>query len=126
VPDFATPADANNALATLQAAGLTDAYVITDEGPGTVVSIGVFADPRRAADVAGAVTRAGFTPQTSDRLRTLDVFWLDVDRQANGGIPEVEDAGPPPEGGLPLELRVCPSVPVEAPVTAASPEAPAQ
>ena len=112
VPDLATPVDATNALAALQAAGLTDAYVITDEAPGNVVSIGVYADPRRAAEVASTVARAGFTPQTSDRMRTLDVFWLDVDRQANAGIPELEDVGAPPEGGLPLELRVCPSAPV--------------
>jgi hypothetical protein len=115
VPDLATAADATNALATLQAAGLAEAYVITDEGPGNTVSIGVFSDPTRAAQVADTVTRAGFTPQTSDRLRTMDVFWLDVDRQANGGIPELEDVGPTPAGGLPLELRVCPSAPVETP-----------
>jgi hypothetical protein len=117
VPDLATAADATNALAALQAAGLTDAYVITDEAPGNVVSIGVFADPRRAAEVARTVASAGFTPQTTDRVRALDVFWLDVDRQANGGIPELDDVGPPPEGGLPLELRVCPSAPVGETVT---------
>ena len=64
VPDLATPADATNALAALQAAGLADAYVIADEAPGNVVSIGVFADPRRAAEVARTVASAGFTPQT--------------------------------------------------------------
>jgi hypothetical protein len=120
VPDLATPADATNALAALQAAGLGDAYVLTDEGPGNVVSVGVFADPRRAAQVAESVARAGLTPQTTDRMRTLDVFWLDVDRQANGGIPELDDVGAPPEGGLPLELRVCPSVPIEETVNGAA------
>jgi hypothetical protein len=120
VADFATTADANNALAALQAAGLPDAYVIADEGPANVVSVGVFADPRRAAEAAMSVQRAGFTPQTSDRMRTLDVYWLDVDRRANGGIPELDDVGPPPEGGLPLELRVCPSEPANA----ATPETP--
>ena len=119
VADLPTPADATIALATLQAAGLDDAYVVTDEGPGNVVSVGVFADPRRAAEVAATVTRAGFTPQTTDRMRALDVFWLDVDRRANGGIPELQDVGEPADGALPLELRVCPSVPVEESVTGA-------
>jgi hypothetical protein len=119
VPDLATPADATNTLAALQAAGLNDAYVITDEGPGNVVSVGVFADPRRAAEVAETVARAGFTPQTTERMRTLDVFWLDVDRRANGGIPELQDVGAPADGALPLELRVCPSVPVDETVTGA-------
>ena len=119
VADLATPADATIALAALQAAGLDDAYVVADEGPGNVVSVGVFANPRRAAEVAATVTRAGFTPQTTDRMRALDVFWLDVDRRANGGIPELQDVGEPAEGALPLELRVCPSVPVEETVTGA-------
>ena len=82
-------------------------------------SIGVYADRRRAAEVAATVTRAGFEPQTDDRVRTLDVFWLDVDRRANGGIPELQDVGQPAEGALPLELRVCPSVPVEETVNGA-------
>jgi hypothetical protein len=120
VPDLATPADASNALAALQAAGLADAYVIGDETPETAVSIGVYADAAQAAAVAGRVERAGFEPETSDRLRTLDVFWLDIDRQANGSIPVLEDLGPPPAAGsLPLELRSCPSAPVAEPATAA-------
>jgi hypothetical protein len=115
VPNLATPADANNALAALQAAGLTDAYVVVDEPPGTVVSIGVYADAARAASVVAQVERAGFTAETSDRLRVMDVFWLDIDRQANGGIPTLEDAGTPAEGSPPLELRACPSAPMDEP-----------
>ncbi len=119
VADLATAADARNALGALQAVGLADAYVVADKpGSGTSISIGVYTDPERAAAAAGTVARAGFTPQTSDRLRTLDVFWLDVDRQANGGIPVLEDVAVP-AGDLPLELRACPSAPVDA----AGPEA---
>jgi hypothetical protein len=119
VPHLATPADAGNALAALQAAGLTDAYVISDEAPGTAVSIGVYADAAQAANVASTVERAGFAPETSDRLRTLDVFWLDIDRQANGGIPALEDLGPAEAESLPLELRACPSSPVAEPAAEA-------
>ena len=122
VPNMATAEDAGNAIATLQAAGLADAYVVTDEGPDNTVSIGVYADPTKAAAVAGIATRAGFTPETSDRLRTLDVIWLDIDRQANGSIPALEDLGAPPEGGLPLELRACPTSGADAPAEASAPE----
>jgi hypothetical protein len=122
VPNMATAEDAGNAIATLQAAGLADAYVVTDEGPDNTVSIGVYADPKKAAEVAGVATRVGFTPETSDRLRTLDVIWLDIDRQANGSIPALEDLGAPPEGGLPLDLRACPSSGTDAPPEAPAPE----
>jgi SPOR domain len=108
VPNLATPADATNALATLQAAGLGDAYVLADGEPENTVSVGVFADPRRAAEVSERVQKAGFTPETSDRLRRLEVLWLDIDRQANGSLPSLESLGPQPEGGLPYDMRACP------------------
>ncbi|MDH4312503.1 MAG: SPOR domain-containing protein [Gammaproteobacteria bacterium] len=109
VPNLATPADATNALATLKVAGLADAYVLADGEPDNTVSVGVYADPRRAAEVAALVQKAGFTPETSDRVRTLEVLWLDIDRQANGGLPSLESLGTPPEGGLPYDMRACPA-----------------
>lgn len=111
VPNLATPEDATNALASLQAAGLTDAYVVAEGEPGNAVSVGVFADPARAAEVAMTVITAGFTPQISDRLRTLDVFWLDIDRQANGSLPSLDGLAGGPNGDLPLEMRACPVEP---------------
>jgi hypothetical protein len=109
VPGLATPADATNALGTLQAAGLGEAYVIDGEETGTTLSIGVYADAAKAAEVAKTVREAGFTPETSDRLRTLEVLWLDVDRQANGSLPAMEDLGEPPAGALPYDMRACPA-----------------
>ncbi|MGB7737701.1 MAG: SPOR domain-containing protein [Steroidobacteraceae bacterium] len=109
VLNLATPADATNALATLKAAGLGDAYVLAEGESDNTISVGVFADPRRAAEVSATVQKAGFTPETSDRLRTLEVLWLDIDRQANGGLPSLESLGTPPQGGLPYDLRACPA-----------------
>jgi hypothetical protein len=109
VPNLATPADATNALATLKAAGLDDAYVLGEGEPDNTVSVGVYSDPRRAAEVSAIVEKAGFTPETSDRLRTLEVLWLDIDRQANGSLPSLESLGTPPAGGLPYDMRACPA-----------------
>jgi hypothetical protein len=109
VPNLATPADATNALATLQAAGFGDAYVVAEGEPDNTVSVGVYSDPRRAAEVSATVQKAGFTPETSDRLRRLEVLWLDIDRQANGGLPSLESLGTPPAGGLPYDMRACPA-----------------
>ncbi len=109
IPNLATPADATNALATLQAAGLTDVSIFDEDLAGAMVSVGVYADAGKAAEVAAAVQRAGFTPETSDRLRRLEVLWLDVDRQANGGMPSLDALGAPPEGALPYDMRACPA-----------------
>jgi SPOR domain len=109
VPNLATPADATNALATLRAAGLDDAYVLAEGEPDNTVSVGVFSDPRRAAEVSARVQKAGFTPETSDRLRRLEVLWLDIDRQENGSLPTLEALGTQREGGQPYDMRACPA-----------------
>ena len=111
VPNLATPADAANAQASLQAAGLTDAYVVSEGESGNVVSVGVFADPVRATEVAMTVITAGFTPEVSDRLRVLDVFWIDIDRQANGSLPALDALPSASNSELPLEMRACPVEP---------------
>jgi len=107
---LATPEDAENARAALQAAGLADAFVLTEEGSGTVVSLGVHADAARADATAAVARAAGFEPRTTDRLRAEDVTWLDVDRQSNGGLPAFEDLQAEEVGRQPaLGLRPCPS-----------------
>lgn len=110
VEDLATPEDAANALAQLQAAGIADAYVLTDEAPATVISLGVFADRARAEQVAIIARMAGFEPRTVERLRESEVFWLDIDRQASGGLPSLEQLGGDDPARLPaIELRRCPA-----------------
>jgi hypothetical protein len=108
VENLATAEDAANALAALKAAGIADAYVLADEPPGNVVSLGVFADPAKAAEASAAAQKAGFTTLTEDRFQQADVFWLDVDRQANEGLPGLEVFQG--EGAQPtrVELRPCP------------------
>ncbi len=109
VEDLATPEDAANALAQLQAAGIPDAYVLTDEAPATVISLGVFTDAARAEQVSIIARMAGFEPRTIERLREADVFWLDIDRQASAGLPSLEQLGGDDPAQLPaVELRRCP------------------
>jgi cell division septation protein DedD len=111
VPDLATPEDAENALAALKAAGLQDAYIVRDDSPGNVISIGVFAEASRAAAAVEAARKAGFAAQTSDRTRTADAFWLDIDRHENGGLPDMDLLGTGRAGSEPpLEMRPCPAI----------------
>ena len=106
---LATPEDAANALGVIRSAGIADAYVIAEEGSGTIISLGVFADEARARQAVTIARMAGFEPQVVDRLRPADVFWLDIDRRANAGLPALEDLqGREPAGSPPLELRPCP------------------
>ena len=109
VADLATPDDARNTVNALRSVNVTDAYVVTDGGPGIVVSVGVFNDSEGARQAAALVRRAGLEPRISDRTRSTEVTWLDVDRTANGGLPELNDLGAAaPGAGPPVEMRACP------------------
>ena len=123
IEGLATPEDAANAQGALQAAGLAEAYVVTDELDGIMVSLGVHSDPARAEAAVSAARSAGFEPRVVDALRTADVAWLDVDRQASGGLPAPEQLQPPELGRtVQLVLRPCPG---EEPAGAPAPGAPA-
>ena len=108
IEDLATAEDAENALAALKAAGIADAYLLAGEAPGGVVSLGVFSDPGRAAQVIAIATQAGFTPKVEDNYRAENVFWLDVDRSTNAGLPGLEMFWIQDGGGTRVELRACP------------------
>jgi hypothetical protein len=75
---------------------------------GTVVSLGVFESRERAEQVAEIARRPGFAPQAVDRFRTADVVWLDIDRQANAGLPGLEVLQGAEGTSSRLELRACP------------------
>jgi hypothetical protein len=115
VPNLATAEDAANALAALKAAGVADAEIVHEDPPANTVSLGVFGEPARAAQVAEIARKAGFSPEVSDRTRSADVFWLDVDRRENGSLPGLDAVGPKAaESAPPLELRACPASPAPA------------
>jgi hypothetical protein len=108
VADLATPEDAANALNALRRSGLADAYVVTDSAPGsTTISVGLFTDPAGAADAADSVRRAGLQPRVTERMRTAEVTWLDIDRQANEGLPDIADVGGEQESPA-IQVRACP------------------
>ena len=104
-----TPEDAANALNALRRSGLADAYVVTDSAPGsTTISVGLFTDPAGAADAADSVRRAGLQPRVTERMRTAEVTWLDIDRQANEGLPDIADVGGEHESPA-MQVRACPA-----------------
>jgi hypothetical protein len=114
VEELATPEDAANALAQLRTAGITDAYLLGDdeapEAPGTVISLGVFADRAAAVQAETIARMSGLEPRTVERRREADVFWLDIDRRESGGLPALEQLEAGAEGRLPpIELQRCPS-----------------
>ena len=73
VDDLPTRARAREVLATLQAGGLTEAYLIAAEPGNDIIAIGLFSE--RAELQAKSM---GIEARVSRRTREATVFWLDV------------------------------------------------
>jgi hypothetical protein len=103
----ATASDAANTVAALREQGLEDSVVMNDADGDLVVSLGVFADPELAAEAARKARSAGFRPITTDRYADARVHWLDVDREANAGLPPLDDLELGGPSNTSLEMRSC-------------------
>ncbi len=122
---FATRADAQETLTRLQAAGITDAYIMPDaESPGApsnVLSLGLFSEQSRALARRDAIARLGFEPQMQSRTRHGEVRWLDVNLQEPGQLIDPALLQPESGGIVRLETRACPQTPQAASASQQSP-----
>lgn len=75
VQGFVDKEQAEIARQRLQGAGLPDAYVMQD-GPVTVISLGVFRELDGAEGVIEAARRAGITAVMRERYKTAAEYWL--------------------------------------------------
>lgn len=120
---FATRADAQETLARLHAAGITDAYIMPAESadePPNVLSLGLFSEQTRAEARRDAIAKLGFQPQLQPRTRNGEVHWLDVTLQEPGQL--IDPALLQPENGgiVRLETRACPESATDANAAASS------
>jgi hypothetical protein len=82
IQGFADRGLADAAHQRLLQAGLPDAYVMQD-GPISIISLGVFREQGRAERVIEAARQAGFEAVMQDRVRTAMEYWV-VSDQASG------------------------------------------
>jgi hypothetical protein len=82
IQGFADRELADAARQSLLKAGLPDAYVMQD-GPISIISLGVFRERGRAERVIEAARQAGFKAVMQDRVRTAMEYWV-VSDQASG------------------------------------------
>lgn len=95
-------------LARLRQAGVDDALVMPGPDEIPVISLGLFNDPARARVRFEQAQALGLKPVQVDRMRSADVFWVDVDMKAPG---ETLDTAPLQSGSsriMRLEVRNCP------------------
>jgi cell division septation protein DedD len=71
-------AKANEVLAKVRDAGVTDSYVIPNSDSGSLVSLGVFSEISGVSRRREEVRALGFDPKVVDRTRRATVYWVDV------------------------------------------------
>jgi hypothetical protein len=96
-------------LAKLKAAGIDDAMEMPGPTEGSVISLGLFSEQKRA-DARVAQTQAlGFNPAMADRKRTGNVYWIDIDLKPTDALLNPADLQSEAGRITRLEVKACPS-----------------
>ena len=97
-------------LAKLKAGGIDDALEMPGPTEGSVISLGLYSEPKRAQARVAQAQALGFNPGIADRKRTGDVYWIDIDLKPTDSL--LNPADLQSEGGRIVRLQVkgCPSV----------------
>lgn len=97
-------------LTKLKAGGIDDALEMPGPNEGSVISLGLYSEPKRAQARVAQAQALGFNPGIADRKRTGDVYWIDIDLKPTDGL--LNPADLQSEGGRIVRLQVkgCPAV----------------
>jgi hypothetical protein len=96
-------------LAKLKAGGVDDALEMPGPSEGSVISLGLFADQKRAQTRVSQAQALGFNPSIADRKRTGDVYWIDIDLKPTDSVLKPSDLQGETGHIQRLEVKACPS-----------------
>ena len=69
-------------LSKLKTAGIDDALEMPGPGEGSVISLGLYSEQKRAQARVAQAQALGLKPEMTDRKRTGNVYWVDIDQGA--------------------------------------------
>jgi hypothetical protein len=115
LPLPATKAAGDQMLAKLKAAGIDDALEMPGPNEGSVISLGLYGESKRAQARVAQVQALGFNPGIADRKRSGNVYWIDIDLKPTDSLLNPADL----QGGsgriVRLEVKACPPAAGSAP-----------
>jgi hypothetical protein len=115
LPVPATRPAADQILAKLKAGGFDDALEMPGPNDGSVISLGLYSDPKRAQARVAQAQALGFNPGIADRKRTGNVYWIDIDLKPTDSLLNPADLQGEAGRIVRLEVKGCPSVSGAAP-----------
>jgi hypothetical protein len=96
-------------LAKLKAAGIDDAMEMPGPIDGSVISLGLYGDQKRAQARVTQAQALGFIPTLADRKRAGNVYWIDIDLKPTDGLLNPSDLQGESGRISRLEVKACPS-----------------
>ncbi|HEX3846034.1 MAG TPA: hypothetical protein VHV81_01525, partial [Steroidobacteraceae bacterium] len=96
-------------LAKLKSGGVDDAMEMPGPNDAPVVSLGLYVEPKRAQARVAQAQALGFNPSLSDRKRTGNVYWIDIDLRPTDGMLNPGDLQGESGRIMRLEVKGCPS-----------------
>jgi hypothetical protein len=100
---------ADQTLAKLKAGGIDDALEMPGPNEGSVISLGLYSEPKRAQSRVAQAQALGFNPGISDRKRTGNVYWIDIDLKPTDGLLNPSDLQGESGRIVRLEVKGCPA-----------------
>jgi hypothetical protein len=115
LPLPASRSTGEQALAKLKAGGIDDALEMPGPSEGSVISLGLFSETKRAQARVAQAQALGFNPAIADRKRTGNVYWIDIDLKPTDSLLNPADLQGESGRIVRLEVKGCPAVPGAAP-----------
>ena len=106
---IAAPKSSEQMLAKLKAGGIEDALEMPGPIEGSVISIGLYSDSKRAQTRVAQAQSLGFNPALADRKRTGDVYWIDIDLKPTDSVLKPTDLQAEAGRIVRLEVKGCPA-----------------
>ncbi|HMI76232.1 MAG TPA: hypothetical protein VK495_16130 [Steroidobacteraceae bacterium] len=96
-------------LAKLKAGGIDDALEMPGPNEGSVISLGLYSESKRAQVRVAQAQALGFNPGIADRKRNGNVYWVDIDLKPTDGLLNPSDLQGESGRIVRLEVKGCPS-----------------
>jgi hypothetical protein len=109
LPLPATRSVAEQTLAKLKAGGIDDALEMPGPNEGSVISLGLYSEPKRAQTRVAQAQALGFNPGIADRKRNGNVYWIDIDLKPTDSLLNPSDLQGESGRIVRLEVKGCPS-----------------
>jgi hypothetical protein len=104
-----TRAVGDQMLAKLKAGGIDDALEMPGPNEGSVISLGLYSETKRAQARVAQAQSMGFNPAIADRKRTGNVYWIDIDLKPTDSLLNPADLQGEAGRIVRLEVKSCPS-----------------